>query len=215
MTPPIKPIISLINMIKNLVFDFGGVLIDWNPMHLYNNYFGDEEKARWFIDNICTMEWNVQMDAGKPFSIGIAELIAQYPEWSDAINAYRQRWNEMIGGPIPGMLEYVQKLKGASYHVFGLSNWNWDTLSTIIDDYPVIKELEGMVISGLEYVIKPQPEIYRLLLDRYHLEADECLFIDDNIANVQGAENVGIHGLQFTDIEKLKKDLQEMGISCQ
>ena len=202
-------------MRKNIVFDFGGVLIDWNPMHLYNNYFGDEAKARWFIDNICTMEWNVQMDAGKPFSEGIAELTKQHPEWADAIAAYRLRWNEMIGGPIPGMLEFVRELKTAGYHVFGLSNWNWETLSTIIDDYPVIKELEGMVISGLEYVIKPQPEIYRLLLNRYHLKADECLFIDDNIINVQGAEAIGIHGLQFTDVEQLKNDLQKMGIISQ
>lgn len=203
-------------MIKNIIFDFGGVLIDWNPMHLYERYFqGDKEKAQWFIDNICTMAWNVQMDAGKPFAEGIAELTSQHPEWADAIAAYRQRWHEMIGGPIPGMLEFVKRLKAAGYHVYGLSNWSWETLSTIIDDFPFIKELEGMVISGLEYVIKPNPEIYQLLLERYHLTADECLFIDDNIANVHAAEDVGIHGLQFTGIEQLENDLQKMGILCQ
>ena len=155
------------------------------------------------------------MDAGKPFSQGIAELTAQYPEWADAIAAYRQRWIEMIGGPIPGMLELILKLKKANYHVYGLSNWSWETLSTIIDDYPFIKELEGMVISGLEYVIKPHPEIYQLLLNRYHLNADESLFIDDNITNVHGAEAVGIHGLQFNGIEQLKCELQNLGILCQ
>jgi len=201
-------------MIKNIIFDFGGVLIDWNPLHLYNKYFNDEAKAQWFIDNICKMDWNVQMDAGKPFSEGIAELTAQYPEWADAIAAYRQRWVEMIGGPIPGMLEFIQKLKTAGYHVYGLSNWSWETLSTIIDDYPFFKELEGAIISGLEFVIKPYPEIYQLLLTRYNLKADECLFIDDNIANVHGAENVGIHGLQFVGIEQLEKDLQKKGILC-
>ena len=201
-------------MIKNIIFDFGGVLIDWNPLHLYNKYFNDEAKAQWFIDNICKMDWNVQMDAGKPFSEGIAELTAQYPEWADAIAAYRQRWVEMIGGPIPGMLEFIQKLKIAGYHVYGLSNWSWETLSTIIDDYPFFKELEGAIISGLEFVIKPYPEIYQLLLTRYNLKADDCLFIDDNIANVHGAENVGIHGLQFVGIEQLEKDLQKMGILC-
>jgi len=200
-------------MIKNIIFDFGGVLIDWNPLHLYNRYFlGDEAKARWFIDNICTMEWNVQMDAGKPFTDGIRELTALHPEWADAIAAYRARWQEMIGGPIPGMTDVVHKLKDAGYHVFGLSNWSWETLSTIIDDYPVIKELEGVVISGLEYVIKPQPEIYRLLLERYRLKADECVFIDDNLANVQGAEAVGIHGLLFAGPEMLKEEFKKLHI---
>ena len=200
-------------MIKNIIFDFGGVLIDWNPLHLYNRYFlGDEAKARWFIDNICTMEWNVQMDAGKPFADGIRELTALHPEWADAIAAYRARWQEMIGGPIPGMTDVVHQLKDAGYHVFGLSNWSWETLSTIIDDYPVIKELEGVVISGLEYVIKPQPEIYRLLLDRYRLKADECVFIDDNLANVQGAEAVGIHGLLFAGPEMLKEEFKKLHI---
>lgn len=200
-------------MIKNIIFDFGGVLIDWNPLHLYNRYFlGDEAKARWFIDNICTMEWNVQMDAGKPFADGIRELTALHPEWADAIAAYRARWQEMIGGPIPGMTDVVHQLKDAGYHVFGLSNWSWETLSAIIDDYPVIKELEGVVISGLEYVIKPQPEIYRLLLDRYRLKADECVFIDDNLANVQGAEAVGIHGLLFAGPEMLKEEFKKLHI---
>ena len=195
-------------MIKHLVFDFGGVLIDWNPLHLYNKYFGNEEKARWFIENICTMDWNVQMDAGKPFAEGIAELTAKHPEWADAIAAYRSRWGEMIGGPVPGMLERVRQLKAAGYHVWGLSNWNWDTLSTIINDYPAVAELEGTVISGLEYVIKPQPEIYNILLQRYNLCPEECIFIDDNIANVEGARAVGMNGLQFFNAEQMEADLK-------
>ena len=199
-------------MIKNIVFDFGGVLIDWNPLHLYNGYFGDEAKAKWFIENICTMDWNVTMDAGKPFDVGVAELTAIYPEWADAIAAYRDRWHEMIGGSIPGMTDIIRGLKNAGYHVFGLSNWSWETLSTIIDDFPAVQLLEGKVISGQEFVIKPDPKIYQILLDRYHLDADECLFVDDNIANIHGAEAVGIHGLQFFNPTQFVNDLAKLNI---
>ncbi|MBO4589801.1 MAG: HAD family phosphatase [Bacteroidaceae bacterium] len=195
-------------MIKHIVFDFGGVLIDWNPLYLYNNYFGNEEQARWFIENICTMEWNVQMDAGKPFAQGIAELTAKHPEWAYAIAAYRSRWGEMIGGPIPGMLRQVRRLKQAGYHVWGLSNWNWDTFSTIKDDFPAVAELEGIVVSGLEHVIKPQPAIYNILLERFKLRPEECVFVDDNPANVEGARAVGMYGLQFADAEQMEQELK-------
>lgn len=201
-------------MIRHIILDFGGVLIDWNPLHLYNAYFGDEEKARWFIENICTMEWNVQMDAGKPFAEGIAELTEKHPEWAEAIAAYRLRWREMVGGPVPGMLSQVRRLKKAGYHLWGLSNWNWDTFSSIKNDFPAIGELEGMVVSGQEHVVKPQPAIYNILLSRYNLRAEECLFVDDNQANIDGAQAVGMHGLLFTDARQLEKDLDERyGIS--
>ena len=195
-------------MIKNIVFDFGGVLIDWNPLHLYNKYFGDEAQARWFVEHICTMNWNVQMDAGKPFSQGIAELTATYPEWADAIAAYRTRWPEMIGGPIPGMEEFVRRLKAAGYHVYGLSNWSWETFSTIMNDYPVMDVLEGKVISGLEHVIKPDRRIYEILLTRFGLEPSETLFVDDNADNLEGAAVVGIQTLQFVHPDLFVKDLE-------
>jgi 2-haloacid dehalogenase len=195
-------------MIKNIVFDFGGVLIDWNPLYLYNNYFGDEEKARWFIANICTMEWNVQMDAGKSFAEGVAELTAQYPEWADAIAVYDTRWREMVGGPITGMLEVARGLKAAGYHLFGLSNWNWDKFSTIMDDFPVLDELEGRVVSGQEYVIKPDPRIYDILFKRFHLIPSESLFVDDNSANIEGGRLAGMQTLQFKDTAQFVKDLK-------
>lgn len=198
-------------MIKNIVFDYGGVLIDWNPLHLYNRWFdGNCAKAKWFIDNICTSAWNTQMDGGKPFAEGIAELTAEHPEWADAIAAYRGRWKEMIGGPIAGMHEVVKRLKAAGYHTFGLSNWSWETFSTICDDIPVLKELEGMIISGREYLLKPDAAIYRLLLERYGLAADECLFIDDNPDNVLGAQAVGMHSIRFIDVPTLQTQLKDL-----
>lgn len=196
-------------MIKNIIFDYGAVLIDWNPMHLYVPYFhGDAEKARWFLQNICTSEWNGTLDGGKSFDVGVAELTALHPEWADAIAAFCDRWKEMVSGPIPGTADVALRLKAAGYHIWGLSNWNWDTFCSIRDDYPILTELEGMVVSGREGVVKPDEAIYRLLLDRYHLVADECLFVDDNPANTASAERLGIHTHLFSDAQQLEADLR-------
>ncbi len=192
---------------ENLIFDFGGVLIDWDPHHLYDPYFGSRAQTDWFLANICTMDWNVQMDAGKPFSEGIAELSAKHPEWSREIEMYFSRWIEMIGGPVPGMYEMLCDLKAAGHRLFGLSNWSMETFVQVRDHYPVLKLLEGMVVSGEEGVIKPSPEIYRRLLDRFGLRAEDCIFIDDNPANVAAAEALGIRGILFEGAESLRARL--------
>ena len=191
----------------NLIFDFGGVLIDWDPHHLYDPYFGDRARAEWFLQNICTMEWNTQMDGGKPFAEGIAELSARFPEWSREIEMFRSQWTKMVGGPIPGMLELVRELKAAGHGVYGLSNWSMETFPLICDDYPVLKLLDGMVVSGNEGVIKPEPAIYQLLLSRYSLQPADYIFIDDNPANVAAAQTLGIRGIRFTSCSNLRTQL--------
>lgn len=195
--------------IKNIVFDYGAVLIDWNPHYLYDKYFGSREKADWFLANICRMEWNIQMDAGKPFAEGIAELQAQYPEWSEAIEIYFTRWIEMVPGEIEGTADIVRRLKAAGYGVYGLSNWSLETFSQIRGDYPILEELDGMVVSGEEGIVKPSAEIYNRLLDRYSLQAEESLFVDDNAANVEGAEAVGMKAVQFIGAKELERVLRE------
>lgn len=195
-------------MIRNIIFDFGGVLIDWNPRHLYDNYFGNTEQSQWFLENICTMQWNLQMDKGKPFAEGIAELTAQYPEWTDAIALYRSQWIQMIGGEIKGMYEYLQQLKAQGFHLYGLTNWSTETLAEVINDYPVFRLFEGIVVSGEEHLLKPDPAIYECLLRRYRLQPAECLFIDDNPDNILGARQAGISALLFTDLPNLKEQLQ-------
>ena len=188
----------------NLIFDFGGVLIDWDPHHLYDPYFGDRAKTDWFLQNICTMDWNLQMDGGKPFAMGVAELTARFPEWAKEISMFFTDWIKMVGGPIPGMLEFVQEMKAAGHGVYGLSNWSTETFPLIKDDYPVLRLLDGMVVSGYEGVTKPGPEIYNLLLQRYSLSAIDSVFIDDNPVNVAGAVAVGIRGIRFTSPEALR-----------
>ena len=193
---------------KNIVFDFGGVLVDWNPHHLYDKYFGSVEKATWFLENICLYSWNLQMDKGKPFAEGVAELQAQYPEWSEAIAIYHSRWIEIMGGEIDGTAAVLRRLKAAGYKIYGLSNWSMETFPLVSDKYPIFKELLGMVVSGQEHLIKPEPEIYHCLFDRFSLEPSESIFIDDNADNVEGARAVGMHAIQFKSAEQLERELK-------
>lgn len=195
-------------MIKNIIFDFGGVLLDWNPHYLFDEYFGDREKAQWFIDNVCTPEWNSSLDAGKPFAEGVKELAAMHPEWEKEIRLYHTEWLKMIGGPIDGMYEIVKELADKGYHIYGLTNWSAETFALVRNTYPVFSIMEGIVVSGEEKVIKPSPEIYRILLTRYGLTPEECIFIDDNANNVKAAEAVGINGIQMTTRDRLIKDLE-------
>ena len=196
-------------MIKNIVFDFGGVLVDWNPHHLYDKYFGSSEKADWFLKNICLYSWNLQMDGGKPFAEGVAELQAQYPEWTEAIGIYHTRWIEMMGGQFDDTVDVLRRLKAAGYRVFGLSNWSMETFPLVLDKYPVFQELEGMVVSGEEHLVKPDAAIYNRLLGRYQLQAEESLFIDDNADNVAGAKAVGMEAVRFVGAKELERALRE------
>ena len=184
-------------MIKNIIFDYGGVLLDWNPHYLYDPYFGDVEKAEWFLTNICTYEWNAQHDNGKPVVEGTAELIAQYPEWEKEIRLYYDDFMKMMGGQIPGMEEQVKELKSRGFRVFGLSNWSVETFALVRPVYPVLDLMEDMVISGVEKVMKPDHRIFELAMKRFGINADETVFVDDNPANVQAACEMGIKGILF------------------
>lgn len=195
---------------KNIVFDFGGVLVDWNPHHLYDKYFGSREKAEWFLNNICLYSWNLQMDGGKPFAEGVAELQAEHPEWSEAIAIYHTRWIEMMNGEIEGMASVIRRLKMAGYGVYGLTNWSAETFPMVRDTYPVFQEFDGIVVSGEEHLLKPDEAIYRCLLERYALQAEESLFVDDNADNVVGARNVGMKAIQFTSAEELERELKDV-----
>ena len=195
---------------KNIVFDFGGVLVDWNPHHLYDKYFGSREKAEWVLNNICLYSWNLQMDGGKPFAEGVAELQAEHPEWSEAIAIYHTRWIEMMNGEIEGMASVIRRLKMAGYGVYGLTNWSAETFPMIRDTYPVFQEFDGIVVSGEEHLLKPDAAIYKCLLERYALQAEESLFVDDNADNVVGARNVGMKAIQFTSAVELERELKDV-----
>ena len=194
--------------IKNIVFDFGGVLVDWNPRYLYDKYFGDAEQSQWFLDNICLYSWNIQMDGGKPFAEGVAEMVEKFPEYKEAIEIYHSRWVEMIGGEVEGTADLIRRLKAAGYGVYGLTNWSNETYPFIRDTYPIFSEFDGIVVSGDEKLLKPDPAIYDCLLGRYGLKAEESIFIDDNVANVAGAMVVGMYAIQFQDAKQVEDQLR-------
>lgn len=194
-------------MLKNIIFDYGGVLLDWNPHYLYDPYFGNAEKAEWFLTNICTYEWNAQHDNGKPIAEGTAELIAQHPEWEKEIRMYYDDFMTMMGGQILGMEELIKDLKTKGYRIFGLSNWSVETFAQVRHVYPVLDLMEDMVISGVEKVMKPDHRIFELALNRFGIEASETIFIDDNPNNVKAACEVGIRGILFQSKEQLIAEL--------
>lgn len=195
-------------MVKNIIFDFGAVLVDWNPKHLYGPYFNDEARMEHFLGEICPYSWNTTVDGGRSTADATAERLSLYPEWEREIRMYYGQWEKMLGGEIPGMEAIVRDLKGRGYGVWGLTNWSAETFPVVRDRYPVFSLLDGYVVSGEEKMLKPEARFYRLLLSRYSLRAEECVFIDDNPANIEGAEAVGIRGIVFEDAESLRAELE-------
>ncbi len=194
-------------MLNNIIFDFGAVLVDWNPYYLYDPYFGDHAKAENFLQTIHAFDWNAQVDAGRPSAEITEETVAKFPQWEKEIRMFYGRWIEMMGGPIPGMEALVREYKARGYGVWGLTNWSSEFFPLVRDRYPVFQVLDGYVVSGEEKIIKPDARLYRILLDRFGLKAEECVFIDDNPANVAGAEAVGIKGILFKNEKQLRAEL--------
>lgn len=197
-------------MIRNIIFDFGAVLVDWDPHHLYVPYFQDAAKAEWFLTEICPYSWNTEADAGRTTAEITAERIALFPAWEKEIRMYYDRWIEMMGEEIPGMQQLIRDLKDRGYGVYGLTNWSRETFPLVRDRYPVFGLLDGYVVSGEEMTKKPDPALYCILLERYGLRGEECVFIDDNPANAAGGESLGIRGLVFRNAEQVRKDLDEL-----
>ena len=185
-------------MIKNVIFDFGNVLIDWNPAYLFLPYFnGDEEKCRFFTDHVCNREWFTRMDRGESMDKCVAELQQQYPQYADAVAMFRDRWFEMCSGEIPGMLELIQDLKSKGVGVYGLTNWPAETFDEARRRFKTIASIDNIVVSSHVKLAKPEPAIYQLLLSKFNLNPQECVFIDDRKDNVNAAISLGMNGIVF------------------
>ncbi len=196
-----------------VIFDLGGVLIDWNPRYLYNKIFDDDEKVTWFLENVCTSEWNDQQDAGRSFDEATEELITRHPEWEVPIRAWYGRWQETIGGPIEGTVEILRQIRDAgNVRLYALTNWSSETFPWALANFEFLHWFEGIVVSGVEKTRKPFPGFYRVLFERYNLAPGRALFIDDNLRNVKGAEEVGLHAVAFRDPIDLRAQLTRLGI---
>lgn len=190
-------------MIKNVIFDYGNVLVDWNPAYLFLPVFnGDEEKCRYFTDNVCNREWFTRMDRGEDMDTCVAELQALHPEYADAVAMFRDRWFDMCHGDIPGMLEIIQDLKQKGYGVFGLTNWPAATFAEARRRFKTIGSIDNYVVSSSVHLAKPEPAIYQLLLSKYNLKAQECVFIDDRADNVNAAMALGMSGIVYPGTAK-------------
>jgi 2-haloacid dehalogenase len=195
-----------------VVFDLGGVLIDWNPRHLYRKLFDDEEAMESFLAEVVTPDWNSQQDAGRPWADALEVLTAQHPEHRDLIAAYWHRWPETLGDAIEPTVAVLGELRDAGVRLFALSNWSAETFPIARPRYPFLEWFDGIVISGELKVTKPDPRIFRHLLERYGLDPAATVFIDDSIANVRAAEALGIVGLRFEDAASLRRELAALGV---
>jgi|KBSMisStandDraft_5_1062788.scaffolds.fasta_scaffold155053_2 2-haloacid dehalogenase len=196
-----------------VVFDVGGVLLQWDPRHLYRKLFaGDDAAMEHFLGNVCTEEWNERQDAGRTFADAAAELLPAHADKAHLIHAFGRRFDEMIPGAIEETVDILRELKRAGVPLYAVTNWSAETFPSAQNRFDFLAEFDGIVVSGEEGVIKPDPRIFRILLDRYDIPAHAAVFIDDNPANAEAATNLGIHGIHFRSPQQLRRELVELGL---
>ena len=201
-------------MITTIIFDLGGVLIDWNPEYLYRKVFKDESEMKHFLEKVCTPEWNEEQDAGRTLAEATDFLLKEYPEHEENIRLYYNRWQEMLAGAIEGTVEIFEKLKKTKrFKIYALTNWSAETFPIALEKYQFLSWFDGVVVSGTEKKRKPFPEFYQILLDRYKVKAEETIFIDDNLRNVDAAKQVGLDAIHFRTPEQLNEELLNRGIN--
>ncbi len=199
--------------INTIIFDLGGVLIDWDPRKVYRTIFKTEAEIDWFFENICTGDWNENQDAGYPIAKATEEKVAQHPEWEKEIRAFYGRWPEMLGGPIQGTVDIFKTLKqNPDNRFYALTNWSAETFPIALEKFEFLQWFNGLLVSGEEKTRKPFLDFYQKLLDKFSIEASGSVFIDDNLRNIKAAESLGIESIHFTSPEDLKIKLTQLGL---
>lgn len=194
--------------INNIIFDLGGVLIDWNPEYMYKKLITDQEKRNWFLNTICTSDWNEKQDGGRLIQEANAELIEAYPDYKEWILAYYERWEEMLNGSISGTVDIFKKLKENKKHnIYALTNWSAETFPKALQLFDFLHWFDGRVVSGEEMTRKPFRDIYEIILSRFNLQPENTLFIDDNLKNILAAQELGIQCIHFQSPDQLREVL--------
>lgn len=197
--------------VNTIIFDLGGVLIDWNPRYVYRTIFKTEDEIDWFFENVCTSDWNEEQDAGRLLSEATEELVTKHPQWEMEIRAYYGRWDEMLGGAIPESVEIFRKLKqNKELKFYALTNWSAETFPVALERFEFLQWFDGIVVSGVEKSRKPFPEFYQKLLDKFKVNPEQAILIDDNLRNVKAGEALGINGIHFINPEQMQDELEQL-----
>ena len=199
---------------NTIIFDLGGVLIDWNPRYVFRDVFdGDEARMEWFLEHITTSDWNEEQDAGRDLQEATDWLIERHPDWAEQIKQFYGRWEEMLGGPIAGTVDILRQLRDeGNFRLLALTNWSHQTFPIAQERYDFLGWFEGILVSGEEKTRKPFPDFYHLLIQRYGLEPERCFFIDDNLRNVEAARVLDIPSVRFTSAVELRETLTQRGL---
>jgi len=198
---------------KNVIFDLGGVLLDWDPRHLYRKLFnGDAAAMERFLGEIATMPWHLQHDAGRPFAETTAELKLKHPGHDELIDAFASRHEEMFAGTIPGSVALLERLSAAGVPLYAITNFPAETFPIAERKFPFLALFRDIAVSGRERVLKPSAELFNILLQRNNIIAEESVFIDDSIKNVDAARALGLHAIHFKSADALRQELQSLGV---
>jgi len=195
-----------------VIFDLGGVLIDWNPRHLYRKLIPDADQMEAFLTTLCSSEWNESLDAGRSWHDAIAELVAREPAQRPLIEAYRQRWPEMMAGSIDATVAIARALKQRNVPLYALTNWSAETFPYAQQRFEFLHWFDGIVVSGVERTVKPSPAIFEILLQRYDIDGNSAVFIDDSLRNVEAARALGIDAHHYSSPAALREHLTRVGL---
>jgi 2-haloacid dehalogenase len=199
--------------INTVIFDLGGVLIDWNPEYVYRTIFDKEEDMKWFFQNICTSDWNEEQDAGRSLADATELLVKQFPDHEENIRAYYGRWEEMLGGPIHETVEVLRYLKEETdQKLYALTNWSHETFVIALQRYEFLHWFDGRVVSGEEKTRKPFLDIYQRLIERYNIDPAKAVYTDDNTRNLAPAKELGMHTIHFQNPAQFKEELKALGV---
>jgi 2-haloacid dehalogenase len=197
---------------STVIFDLGGVLIDWDPRHLYRQLFSEPSEMEAFLAEVTTAEWNGRQDEGRPWAEAIEELAADHPEQRDLIEAFHRRWPEMLAGEIPGTVDVLRDVRSAGFRLLALSNWSSETFTFALERFEFLSWFEAIVISGDVKARKPHPAIFEHVIEHFDVQPSSTVFIDDADANVEAARMLGFLALRFVDAQALRRGLNQLGV---